>query len=275
MSKTDQMRALREARFTRSSSSTPRRVASSPATAPVPRSSRLAASVAEPSPAVDALAVAAVTAEVVAAEVVPGDAVAEEVVAEEAVADPPVAARPSFEVPTLDIPVPVSVPRVREAQGPMPSAKASEVSHAPASEQIIIPALELTGAGPQEAADITSPAEPIEGPAVTDAPAVIDVPTVIEVPQVFEVPASLGHGVIPGQPIAAYSQEDLVAVVRWVGRDAKPRDAAAMVRDVMVELGFKRRGTKITDAITTAAASISALTEEPVPTVAGVGAIAS
>ena len=111
--------------------------------------------------------------------------------------------------------------------------------------------------------------------ATVEGPAVIEAPAVIEVPHVPEPPASLGHGVIPGQPIAAYTQEDLVSVVRWVGRDAKPRDAAAIVRDVMVELGFKRRGTKITDAITTAAASIGALSDEPVPSVADVRAIAS
>ena len=222
----------------------------------------------------EVLAVGAVTEGVVAQDlvtqdVVTPDVVAEDVVAEVVVADPPVVARPSFEVPTLDIAVPASVPRVREAQGPMPSAKASEVSQAPASEQIVIPALDLTGTGPEEAADLTAPGEPIEGPAVIEAPAVI------EVPHVPEPPASLGHGVIPGQPIAAYTQEDLVSVVRWVGRDAKPRDAAAIVRDVMVELGFKRRGTKITDAITTAAASIGALSDEPVPSVADVRAIAS
>jgi hypothetical protein len=270
MSKTDQMRALREARFTRSSSSTPRRVTPSPATAPAPRSSRLAAAVAEPSPAVDGPAVDGPAVDELAAA-----AATEEVVADVVVADPPVVARPSFEVPTLDIPVPASVPRVREAQGPMPSAKASEASQAPASEQIVIPALDLTGTGPNEAADLAAPGESIERPAVTEAPAVTDVPTVTEVPQVSEIPASLGHSVIPGQSIAAYTQEDLVAAVRWVGRDAKPRDAAAMVRDVMVELGFKRRGTKITDAITTAAASIGALADESAADAPRLGAIAS
>jgi hypothetical protein len=205
----------------------------------------------------------------VAEDLVTEDLVTEDVVAEVVVADPPVVARPSFEVPTLDIAVPASVPRVREAQGPMPSAKASDVSQAPASEQIVIPALDLTGTGPKEAADLTAPGEPIDAPSITESPAVT------EVSQVSEVPASLGHSVIPGQPIAAYTQEDLVSVVRWVGRDAKTRDAAAIVRDVMVELGFKRRGTKITDAITTAAASIGALSDEPVPSVADVRAIAS
>jgi hypothetical protein len=125
----------------------------------------------------------------------------------------------------------------------MTSARFSEVSLAPAPEQIVIPALDLT------ALDLTA----------------LDLPG----------PEPVGHGILPGQPIAAYSQEDLAAVVRWVERDATPRDAAALVAAVMIELGFKRKGTKITAAITSAAASNVTLPDEPVAPVPSIEAIAS
>ena len=223
MSKTDQMRALREARFTRSSTGASRRVSPTSAAA-APRSAARAAPIETSAPIED-------TAPTV--ELVPTAAVIE-VPAVTA----PIVEVPSFEVPTLDIRIPTSVPRVRERPSPMPSARFSEVSLAPAPEQIVIPALDLP------ALDLPGP-EPV------------------------------GHGILPGQPITAYSQEELAAVVRWVGRDAKPRDAAELVADVMVELGFKRKGTKITAAITTAAASICDLPVEPVATVPSLEAIAS
>jgi hypothetical protein len=43
----------------------------------------------------------------------------------------------------------------------------------------------------------------------------------------------------------------------------------------MTELGFKRKGKKITDAITSAAASIGALADEPAVFVPSADAIAS
>ncbi len=218
MSKTDQMRALREARFTRSSTGASRRVSPTSAAA-APRSAARAAPIETSAPIED-------TAPTV--ELVPTAAVIE-VPAVTA----PIVEVPSFEVPTLDIRIPTSVPRVRERPSPMPSARFSEVSLAPAPEQIIIPALDLPG------------------------------------------PEPIGHGIIPGQPIAAYSQVDLAAVVRWVERNAEPRDTAALVAAVMVELGFKRKGTKITAAITSAAASIGALPFEPVATVPSLETIAS
>ena len=228
MSKTDQMRALREARFTRSSTGASRRV-SPTSTAAVPRSAARAAPIETSAPIEDRAPTV---------ELVPNAAIIEV----SAVPAPAVEV-PPFEVPTLDIPIPASVPRVRETPGPMPSARFSEVSPAPAPEQIVIPAL-----------DLPCPDKAIE---------------------VDEVPEPIGHGILPGQSIAAYSEVDLAAVVRWVERDAKPRDAAALVAAVMVELGFKRKGTKITAAITSAAASLSALPDEPVATVPSLQAIAS
>ncbi len=217
MSKTDQMRALREARFTRFSTGASRRVPPT-STTTAPRSSGPVAPVEIPAP--------------------PGELVPDVAVIDVPAGPPPAIELPPFEVPTLDISIPASVPKVRETPSPIPSARFSEVSLAPTPEQIVIPAL--------------------------DVPA-LDLPG----------PEPVGHGILPGQPITAYSQEELAAVVRWVGRDAKPRDAAELVADVMVELGFKRKGTKITAAITTAAASIGDLPVEPVATVPSLEAIAS
>ena len=238
MSKTDQMRALREARFTRSSTGASRRVSPASAAAAVPRSAAPTTPIEKPA-TVEGPAPIENRAPTV--ELVPDVAVID------VSAGPlPAIELPPFEVPTLDIPIPASVPRVRETPSPMPSARFSEVSLAPTPEQIVIPALYLPS--PDKA---------------------------IEADKVGEVPELIGHGILPGQPIAAYSQVDLAAVVRWVERDAKPRDAAALVAAVMVELGFKRKGTKITAAITSAAASIGALPVEPVATASSLEAIAS
>ena len=212
MSKTDQMRALREAKFTRFSTGASRRVQPTSAAA-TPRSSGPVAPVEHAAPT--------------------GELAPEVAVIDVPATPPPAIELPPFEVTTLDTPIPASVPKVRETPSPIPSARFSEMSFAPAPEQIVIPAL-----------DLPSP-EPID------------------------------HGILPGQPIAAYSQEDLAAVVRWVQRDATPGDAAALVAAVMVELGFKRKGAKITAAITSAAASISALPVEPVATTPRLDSIAS
>ncbi len=241
MSKTDQMRALREARFTRSSTGASRRVSPASAAAAVPRSAAPTTPIEKPAPVEGP---APIENRAPTVELVPDVAVIDV-----SAGPPPAIELPPFEVPTLDIPIPASVPRVRETPSPMPSARFSEVSLAPTPEQIVIPAL-----------DLPSPDKAIEADKVGEVP---------------EVPELIGHGILPGQPIAAYSQVDLAAVVRWVERDARPRDAAALVADVMVELGFKRKGTKITAAITSAAASIGALPVEPVATAPSLEAIAS
>ncbi|CAB4925657.1 MAG: hypothetical protein F2836_02215 [Actinobacteria bacterium] len=245
MSKTDQMRALREAKFTRANSAPARRASAAPATvAPLARPVRPASPVEQLPPAVD------VVVEAVVVEAV----VVEAPVVEAAVSEAPPAATSSFEVPTLDIPFPAAVPKVRETPNPATSAKFSEVSPSPTSEQIIIPALDLAAISPQPPEEDAATVEPIETPDTIAAP---------------------GHGIEPGQPIAAYTPEDLAAVVRWVNRDTPPQDAATIVSAVMTELGFKRKGKKITDAITSAAASIGALADEPAVFVPSADAIAS
>ena len=258
MSKTDQMRALREARFSRANSAPSRRASSAPATvAPLARAARPASPVETLPPTFefavtsDVTEVAIVETDVADAGVVEAGVVSLAALAE---APPAPAITAAFEVPTLDIPFPAAVPKVRETPNPVASAKSSEASGPPASEQIVIPALDLTASSLQSPAEVAAPVEQIQAPDSITPP---------------------GHGVGPGQPIAAYTQEDLAAVVRWVNRDTPLPDAAAIVSAVMVELGFKRKGKKITDAITSAAVATGALTDEPVAIVAGPDAIAS
>ncbi len=258
MSKTDQMRALREARFTRASSAPSRRASSAPATvASLTRSARPVS----PAEALPPACEVAVTSDVAEVAIIEAKAdFAETAVPLAAAAEAPPAITAAFEVPTLDIPFPAAIPKVRETPNPVASAKSSEASGPPASEQIVIPALDVTASS-----DVT--ASRMESPAAVAAP-VEQIPA----PDSSTPP---GHGVGPGQPIAAYTQEDLAAVVRWVNRDTPLPDAAAIVSAVMVELGFKRKGKKITDAITSAAISAGALTDEPVAFVPDTDTIAS
>ncbi len=260
MSKTDQMRALREARFTRANSAPARRASSAPATvAPLARPARPVSPVETLPPTfevvvnADVAEVAIVEADVVEAGFAKAH-VAEVAVPLAAVAEAPPAVPAAFEVPTLDIPFPAAVPKVRETPNPAASAKSSEPAGPPASEQIVIPALDLTAISLQSPAEVAAPLEQIEAP---------------------DPIAFTQHGVGPGQPIAAYTPEDLAAVVRWVNRDTPLPDAAAIVSAVMAELGFKRKGKKITDAITSAAVSIGALTDESVAFVPDANTIAS
>ncbi len=255
------MRALREARFTRANSAPSRRASSAPATvAPLARSARPVRP-AETLPPACEVAVTSDVAEVAIIEAKVSEAVfSEAAIPLAAVAEAPPAITAAFEVPTLDIPFPAAVPRVRETPNPVASAKSSEASGPPAAEQIVIPALDVTASS-----DITASRK--ESPAEVAAPV-----EQIQAPDSITPP---GHGVGPGQPIAAYTQDDLAAVVRWVNRETPLPDAAAIVSAVMVELGFKRKGKKITDAITSAAISAGALTDEPVAFVPDTDTIAS
>ncbi len=255
------MRALREARFSRANSAPSRRAASAPATvAPLARSARPVRP-AETLPPACEVAVTSDVAEVAIIEAKVSEAdFSEAAIPLAAVAEAPPAITAAFEVPTLDIPFPAAVPRVRETPNPVASAKSSEASGPPAAEQIVIPALDVTASS-----DITASRK--ESPAEVAAPV-----EQIQAPDSITPP---GHGVGPGQPIAAYTQDDLAAVVRWVNRETPLPDAAAIVSAVMVELGFKRKGKKITDAITSAAISAGALTDEPVAFVPDTDTIAS
>jgi very-short-patch-repair endonuclease len=67
----------------------------------------------------------------------------------------------------------------------------------------------------------------------------------------FEQPERQGRRprVRPGAPISEYSHKDLVAMIRWVKSDTLLRTEDQLLDAVMEELGFKRRGKRIVDAI--------------------------
>jgi very-short-patch-repair endonuclease len=56
----------------------------------------------------------------------------------------------------------------------------------------------------------------------------------------------------PGRRIADYRPEELVAVVRWIESDTLLRTEEELVAEVMRELGFGRKGSRITATITDA-----------------------
>jgi very-short-patch-repair endonuclease len=60
--------------------------------------------------------------------------------------------------------------------------------------------------------------------------------------------------VIPGQLIDAYSDTELIELARWIRSDDALRTEDELIREMMRELGFQKRGRKIvarlTDAIT-------------------------
>lgn len=265
MSKTDHMRALREARFTRSSPSASRRVSPAPADAAPSRPSRPVAPVDKPTRPAEPAIAAAVDDRTTAEPVM-----TEPVVTEPVVLAVPVTVAPAFEVPTLDIPLPAAVPRVRDTPNPDPIARVCDtpqsLSPSPVSEQIIIPAFDLPEPEAEPFRTTPNPETANDSP---DA-AIVAGPDVATGPDVAST-----HGIAPGQPIAAYSLDDLAAVVRSITEDSTPRDAAAIVAAVMTELGFKRKGKKITDAITAAAISTGVLADLPAAPDLGIPAIAS
>lgn len=52
-----------------------------------------------------------------------------------------------------------------------------------------------------------------------------------------------------GKKIDKYTQYQLASLVRWIDSDTLLRTDEEVLQEVMDELGFKRRGTKIVDAI--------------------------
>jgi very-short-patch-repair endonuclease len=52
-----------------------------------------------------------------------------------------------------------------------------------------------------------------------------------------------------GQPIAAYTQEQLVQLVRWIESDTLLRTEEQLLDEVMSELGFQRKGPRIRAAV--------------------------
>ncbi|MFF4339033.1 hypothetical protein ACFY00_03715 [Kitasatospora sp. NPDC001540] len=62
--------------------------------------------------------------------------------------------------------------------------------------------------------------------------------------------------VVPGKPIAAYSAEELVALVGWLDSDGEKRSDDELLRAAMKELGFARLGPRIKEALGAAVASV-------------------
>lgn len=77
-------------------------------------------------------------------------------------------------------------------------------------------------------------------------------PLTVEGPAATPLPSPDRQGscpVPPGRSIADYSGPELRAVVRWVSSDTRLRTEGELLNDVMVALGFRRRGTRIVSAI--------------------------
>jgi hypothetical protein len=55
-----------------------------------------------------------------------------------------------------------------------------------------------------------------------------------------------------GTPITAYSQQELVGLVRWVTSDTLLRTEEQLIDELMAELGYQRRGPRIVEALTAA-----------------------
>jgi hypothetical protein len=55
-----------------------------------------------------------------------------------------------------------------------------------------------------------------------------------------------------GRPITDYSHKELVSLAKWIRSDTLLRTEEEMIEEMMRELGFSRRGTRIVTALTTA-----------------------
>lgn len=61
----------------------------------------------------------------------------------------------------------------------------------------------------------------------------------------------------PGKPIHSYSNEDMVALVKWIRSDGVTSSPEAILEAVMTELGFERRGKVIRARVDAAISSSS------------------
>lgn len=65
-----------------------------------------------------------------------------------------------------------------------------------------------------------------------------------------------------GHPIDEYSQRELERVVRWIQSDRRLRTDDEIVNEVLQELGFHRRGSRIVEAIRDAIRTADGASEE-------------
>jgi very-short-patch-repair endonuclease len=66
---------------------------------------------------------------------------------------------------------------------------------------------------------------------------------------------------VPGKPISEYSQDELIALVRWIESDTLLRTEDEVVEAARKELGFRRGGSRINAAL---AAAVTAAREDGV-----------
>lgn len=85
--------------------------------------------------------------------------------------------------------------------------------------------------------------------AVSKGPAEPLKPAPTQTPESSPKPVLKARGarpnVEPGQLISKYSDQDLERMVAWVCSDGKPRNLDQIIEDVMLELGFTRKGKTI------------------------------
>ena len=236
MSKTDQMRAVREARFADSNVASPKR----------PSIERL------PFPG----AAARMNQRAHSPDVEPIPA---------PLPSWPVAHAQSFEMPTLDIPLPEPVPRVRGTSATPSRSRASERARA-AALQVPLPSLGFPE--PTESTEFTtavgSPGLVDDSRDVHDGSLALATQTsgsTVASPPPF-------HGVAKGRPISGYGPDELERVILWVTRCTPEGGIDDIVRDVMSELGMSRRGKRVVDMIERSAISLGVV---PAPTPADPG----
>jgi hypothetical protein len=105
-------------------------------------------------------------------------------------------------------------------------------------------------AAQQSNADAPAPPTPAAAPEATADATATMAPTPNPTVQEPAAPKRSRRPALPrGEPIAAYSHAQLVALIRWIESDTLLRTEEELVAEAMRELGFGRRGTKIQSAL--------------------------
>ena len=129
-----------------------------------------------------------------------------------------------------------AVERVRQAYD---RAVAAADAHRPVAVPDPAPVEPSASAAEPEAAAAEPDAAPVEP---------------LDLERTVKIDAALGRSgsrppIQPGEPITAYSHEQLVELVRWIESDTLLRTEEEVLEAVMRELGLKRRGARIRDAV--------------------------
>jgi hypothetical protein len=59
-----------------------------------------------------------------------------------------------------------------------------------------------------------------------------------------------------GRPITGYSDSELAALVQWIESDTRLRTDDELLEDAVRELGYSRQGTRITERLRQAIATV-------------------